>query len=384
VTAAEAQEGRPLRILVVNWLDRENPQAGGAEEHLHGIFGRLASRGHEVTALVSGWSGCDRRRQLDGIEIHRAGHRYTFSMAGPRYFKAHLASRTFDVVVEDLNKVPLFTDWWSPTPVLLVVHHLFGTTAFQAASVPVALATWLLERPIPHVFRDTPTVAVSEGTKDDLVARGLNAEQIEVIPNGIDLDWYTPREDVERAVRPTLLFLGRLKKYKRVDLVIEAVARLAESGTDVELVVGGSGDQLEELTSLVDGLGVSDRVRFAGFVSEEEKLELLRTSWIHVLTSPREGWGISNLEAAACGTPTVASDSPGLRESVRDGETGRLVPHGDVAALTAALADLIASPETLREMGRAARRFAEGFSWDASAEAFEGVLNRVVADSPTR
>jgi len=225
---------------------------------------------------------------------------------------------------------------------------------------------------------------VSESTKDDLVARGLNAEQIKVIPNGIDLDWYTPREDVERAVRPTLLFLGRLKKYKRVDLVIEAVARLAESGTDVELVVGGSGDQLEELTSLVDGLGVSDRVRFAGFVSEEEKLRLLRTSWIHVLTSSKEGWGMSNLEAAACGTPTVASDSPGLRESVRDGETGCLVPHGDVVALTAALADLIANPETRGEMGRAARRFAEGFSWDSSAEAFESVLNRVVADSPTR
>lgn len=377
------RKGR-LRILVVNWLDRENPQAGGAEEHLHEVFGRLARRGHDVTALVSGWPGAAGRAELDGIDIHRTAGRHTFSAGAPRYFRTALAEHSFDIVVEDLNKVPLFTPSWVSAPVVLLAHHLFGATAFQAASPPVATVTWLLERTIPRFYRGVPAVAVSESTKEDLIARGLDARSIDVIPNGIDVRHYTPGDDADRAERPALLFLGRLKKYKRVDLIIEAVARLAESGTDVTLTVGGAGDQDGALRALAERRGVSDRVHFAGFVSEEEKLRLLRTSWLHVLTSPKEGWGISNLEAGACATPTVASDSPGLRESVVNGRTGLLVPHGDVQRLVEALKHLIDDEERRMRMGREARAFAEGFSWDAAAEAFEGHFNRVVAEGRDR
>lgn len=380
MSAQGGHEERRLRILVVNWLDRENPQAGGAEEHLHEIFGRLATRGHEVTALVSGWKGCEQRAMADGIDFHRAGRRYTFSIAAPWYYRRHLASQRFDVVIEDLNKVPVFSRFWVAAPVVLLAHHLFGATAFQAGAWPVALATWMLERPIPAVFSSTPAVAVSQSTREDLITRGLNPSLIEVIPNGIDVEHYTPHPEGKECERPTLLFLGRLKEYKRVDLVIDALARLAAAGRDIELLVGGSGDQLASLRTHAARRGVSDRVRFLGFVTEERKVALLRDVWIHVLTSPKEGWGIANLEAAACGTPTVASDSPGLRESVIDGKTGLLVPHGDVAALSDALASLIDDEGRRRKMGRNARVFAEHFSWDASADAFEALLRRVAAD----
>jgi glycosyltransferase involved in cell wall biosynthesis len=379
VAPSERTEHGPLRILVINWLDRENPQAGGAEEHLHQVFGRLAARGHEVTALVSGWKGCAPRVTLDGIDVHRAGHRYTFSMAGPRYYRRQLRDHDFDVVIEDLNKVPVFSPLWTRAPVVLLAHHLFGTTAFQAGAFPLALATWILERPIPRVFSRMQAVAVSQSTREDLIARGLKAGNIDVIPNGIDVDHYTP-STAPRTDTPSLLFLGRLKRYKRIDLVIDAVTRLVGSGRDVVLRVGGSGEQLEALRGHAESRGISDRVDFLGFVSDERKLEILRDSWLHVLTSPKEGWGISNLEAAACGTPTVASDAPGLRESVIHGETGLLVPHGDVEALTEGIESLLDDAERREEMGRRARVFAEGFSWDASADAFERLLRRVVAD----
>jgi glycosyltransferase involved in cell wall biosynthesis len=379
VTPDSHGDSRSLRILVVNWLDRENPQAGGAEEHLHRVFGRLAQRGHSVTALVSGWAGCTRRATLDGIDVHRAGRRYTFSLAAPRYYRRHLSDSDFDVVVEDLNKVPLFTRYWVDAPVVMLAHHLLGATAFQAASFPVAAAAWLLERPIPRLFRGTPSIAVSESTKGDLVRRGLDPKRIDVIPNGVAVDHFVPPLSGEEADTPTVLFLGRLKKYKRVDLVIEAIAELAKGGSDVALFVGGTGDQRERLQDQAARLGVSRHVHFLGFISEERKLELLQTAWVHVLTSSKEGWGISNLEAAACGTPTVASDSPGLRESVIDGETGLLVPHGDVGALCDALDTILSQPERRRAMGRKARTFAEGFSWDSAADAFEQLLRRVVA-----
>ena len=238
--SAAPGEVRPLRILVVNWQDRENPQAGGAETHLHEIFGRLAHRGHDVTLLASGWPGCANRAELDGIEVHRTGGRYSFSLAAPRYFRRALAARPFDVIVEDLNKVPLFARFWTRGPVVPLVHHLFGSTAFREASFPVAAMTWLMERPLPRVFAGSPVVAVSQSTLSDLVERGMRRELIEVIPNGIDLNAFTPGPESKRYDIPTILYLWRVKRYKRVDLILRAAARLKERGVSFRVVVAGS------------------------------------------------------------------------------------------------------------------------------------------------
>jgi glycosyltransferase involved in cell wall biosynthesis len=370
----------PLRILVVNWQDRENPQAGGAETHLHETFGRLARHGHDVTVLASGWRGCAPRAELDGICVHRTGGRHTFSLAAPRYFRRALAGTPFDVVVEDLNKVPLFTPAWVGAPVALLVHHLFGATAFREATLPVAAATWLLELPVPRAFAGRPTVAVSRSTRADLIRRGMDAGAIEVIPNGVDLEAYAPDPQLGRFDDPTVLYLGRLKRYKRVDLVVRAVAELRGRGCPARLLVAGKGDHADALRTLAMELGVGDAVEFLGFVDEARKLELFRRSWVHVLTSPNEGWGISNVEAAACGTATVSSDAPGLRESVVDGRTGFLVPHGDVATLADRIGVLLEDGELRERLGNGARRFAEGFSWDASADAMEAFLVRVVSE----
>ena len=365
-----------MRILVVNWLDRENPQAGGAEEHLHQIFGRLVEEGHQVTALVSGWPGCIGRTNLDGIEVHRTGSRYTFPVSAPKYYRRHLVGCDFDVVVEDLNKVPLFTPLWTKSPVLLVAHHLFGRTAFQAANVPIALVTLLMECLIPFFYKSTPTAAVSESTKRDLVDRGLSPDDIDVIPNGIDVTLYTPLSD-SKTLQPTILFLGRLKRYKRVDLIIRAVAELRIRGIHVQLRVAGTGEEAPELSKLVKRLGVEDRVELMGFIKDSKKLELLQSSWVHVLPSSKEGWGISVMEAAACGTPSVASDAPGLRESVLDEVTGLLVQHGDVGALAEAIEALVSDAKQRQRMSDSAREFAESFSWNVSARRFEIVLGRV-------
>jgi glycosyltransferase involved in cell wall biosynthesis len=370
-----------MRILVVNWMDRENPQSGGAEIHLHETFGRLAARGHQVGLLCSGWPGAAPRTRLDGIEVHRTGTRYTFPLHAWPHYRRHLAGR-WDVLVEDLNKVPLFTPAWGDTPVVPLVHHLFGTTAFQEASLPVAAATVALEWPLARAFQGRTVVAVSESTRQDLVRRGFRREDVVVVPNGLDLDWYAPDPSMSEAEAPSLLYLGRLKRYKRVDLILEALALLQSQGLKgIRLRVGGKGDDLPRLRRRASELKLTESVEFLGFVSEEEKRTLMRRAWVHLLTSPKEGWGITVMEAAACGTPTVASDAPGLRDSVRDGETGLLVPHGDVPALAEAIRRLVQDRELRETMGARARRWAEGFGWDASALALEGVLEGVVTPS---
>jgi glycosyltransferase involved in cell wall biosynthesis len=316
--------------------------------------------------------------RLDGLDVHRTGGRNTFPLAAPRYYLRHLRNQGFDVVVEDLNKVPVFSPLWAGCPVVLLVHHLFGRTAFQEASVPYAAATWLLERPLPWFYRQLPAEAVSESTARDLVARGFSRDRLVVIENGVDTGFYSPDPALARFPEPTALYLGRLKRYKRVDLILQAVALLRDRGVALRLIIAGQGDAAPELRSLRDRLGLQNVVDFPGYVSEEEKRTLFRRTWVHVLTSPKEGWGISNLEAAACGTATVASDSPGLRDSVIHEQTGYLVPHGDVAALAERLRLLLTSPDLRDRLGGGARRFAERFTWERAARATEAHLHSVL------
>jgi glycosyltransferase involved in cell wall biosynthesis len=369
-----------VRLLVLNWLDRENPQAGGAEIHLHEAFGRLAEKGWEVTLVASGWRGSPARTELDGIRVHRVGGRHTYLLRLAPYVRRTFGRDAFDLAVEDLNKVPVFTPLWAPWPRLLLVHHLFGATAFQEASLALATATWLLERPVPRIYRGDPVVAISDSTRDDLGRRGMDPDRIRVVPNGIDPDRYVPAGEADRYPRPTLLYLGRLKRYKRIDLILRAAARLRDAGLEARLLIAGRGDYERALRRKASRLGLGeDRVRFLGFVPEEEKLELLRRAWVHVLTSPKEGWGIVNLEAAASATPTVASDSPGLRDSVRDGRTGFLVPHGDVEALARRIRTLLGDPSLRRKMGAEGRRFAIEHSWDRTAERLARAFTAAVA-----
>ena len=332
-----------------------------------------------MTLLASGWDGAPSRAEIDGIDVHRTGGRHTFSLAAPLHFRRRMHGADYDLVIEDLNKVPLFAPQWVDRPVVLLVHHLFGRTAFEEASVPIAVATWLLERPLARMYRGLPVEAVSHSTADDLVARGMERDRITVIPNGVDLQLYRPDPAVARFDDPTVLYLGRLKRYKRVDLVVRALHRLRERGTHARLIVAGTGDDAPRLRALIDELGLRDAVDMPGFVTVERKLELFRRAWVHAFTSPKEGWGISNLEAAACGTATVASDSPGLRESVVHEQTGFLVPHGDVEAVADRIGQVLADAQLRDRLGRQARQFAEGYSWDAAADRTEAHLRQIVA-----
>lgn len=363
-----------MRILVVNWNDRENPHGGGAEVHLHEIFSRIAAAGHRVDLLASGWSGSAPRAFIDGIDVHRIGSRYTFQLKARAYFREKLRANEYDVLVEDLNKIPLYTPRWG-TPVVALVHHLFGRTIFREAPPPMAAMVWLAERGLPMVYRGIPFEAVSESTADDLVARGIPRRDIRVIYNGIDTDFYTPAPH-SRAVTPYFAYIGRLKRYKGIDILIRAFAQVREPNARLE--IAGAGDYREQLERLVSTLGIGERVRFSGYISDEEKRNLLRKAWATVLSSPKEGWGITNLEAQACGTPVIASDSPGLRESLVDRETGRLVEHGNIGALAGAITELARSPETVQKMGNAGRRFAERFTWEQSASGTLSHLEQVV------
>ena len=375
-----------MNILLVNWQDRENPQAGGAEIHLHELFGRLAARGHRVRLVCSGWVGGAATAVVDGIQVERHGDRNSFTLVGRSAVRRALAVEAPDVLVEDINKLPLFTAGLTDRPVGVIIPHLFGSTVFREASLPAATLVWLAERPIPWAYRRASFHAISDSTRDDLAARGVARERIVVIHPGVNSAEFTPASPGadavnRRAPEPAFLYIGRLRRYKGVEYAIEALAVCREQRPDIRLLIAGRGADQPRLERLVRMLGQGEAVRFLGFVSEAEKLALLRHAWANIFPSAKEGWGITNVEAAACGTPSIASDSAGLRDSVRHGDTGYLVPHADPAALAERMLALANDVTLVEQLGRQARAFAERLSWDGAAAQTEQWLQRLVESS---
>jgi glycosyltransferase involved in cell wall biosynthesis len=361
-----------VNILLVNWQDGENPHAGGAEIHLHEIFARLAAQGHRVRLVCSGWKGAAPRATIGGIAVERHGDRHSFTLKGRGAVRRALATEPADVVIEDINKLPLFLAGMTTAPFGVIIPHLFGTTAFQEASLPVATMVWLAERPIPRAYRRASFHAISDSTRDDLIGRGVSPGRITVIYPGVDLGYFTPSPDGQnRTAEPTFLYIGRLRRYKGVETAIRALGIARARRGDLRLQIAGTGVDRPRLERVVRELGLSDAVQFLGFVPEGEKVALLRRTWANLFPSAKEGWGITNVEAAACGTPSLASDSPGLRDSVRPGQTGFLVPHGNPDALASRMLELAHDPALTDRLGRAARTFAEGLSWDRAAAGTE-------------
>jgi glycosyltransferase involved in cell wall biosynthesis len=370
-----------MNILVVNWQDLENPLAGGAEIHLFEIFKRLAGAGHRVRLVCSGWKGAAPRARIDGIEVLRVGRRNSFAVLGRGAVRRAIRMERPDVVVEDINKLPLFLSTMTDLPFCALVPHLFGETAFQEAPWPMAAAVWMAERPMPGAYRRAAFHAISESTRDDLVARGVPVERIRVIHPGVDSVRFCPSPAEPRSAEPRFLYVGRLKRYKGIGLAIEALAVARRARPDLRLDIAGTGDYGTEVERLAADLGQGPAVTFHGFVSEARKLSLLRGAWANLFPSPKEGWGITVVEAAACGTPSIASDSPGLRDSVRHMETGYLVPHGNVHALAARMLELAGDSALVARLGGGARRFAERLTWERSAAETERHLHDIIAGS---
>jgi glycosyltransferase involved in cell wall biosynthesis len=217
---------------------------------------------------------------------------------------------------------------------------------------------------------------VSDSTAEDLARRGIDPARITVVPNGLPDVPYDRWLEVPKDPAPLFVVLTRLKRYKAIELALEAVALVGREHPEARLVVAGEGDHREALERRAGASGLNGRVEFPGWLDDEAKWSLLRRAWALLYTSPKEGWGISSVEAQRVGTIAIVSDSPGLRETVVPGETGLVVPHGDVAALANAMQRAIDRPAERAAWEAAAVRRARGYSWDAAAAGTVEILKR--------
>lgn len=368
-----------MRILAINWQDRKHPYAGGAEVHLHEIFSRLGLKGHHVTLLCCGFDGAPAEENYDNMRIVRRGGRLLFNFGVKRWVRELMAEESYDVVIDDINKIPFYTARFVDKPILGIVHHLFGKAIYQEVDPISASYVYLAESLVPRYYRAVPMMVVSESTRDDLVSRRMNRDLIRVVHNGIDLTEYSPGPEGAKAAEPTICFLGRVKRYKSIDHLLHAVDNLRAEIPNLRAHIVGSGGDEKRLRAIVDKLGVADRVTFHGYMSLAAKIDIVRQSWVVVCPSIKEGWGLTNIEANACGTPVICANVPGLRDSARDNQTGLLYPYGDIPALTDRIRRMINDSDLRQRLATGALAWAKKFSWERAADETESILARLVA-----
>ncbi|HUK62462.1 MAG TPA: glycosyltransferase family 4 protein [Dongiaceae bacterium] len=353
----------PARILAINFRDPGHPEAGGAELHLEHVLLEAVRRGIAVTWLASGFPGGAADTEHRGMRVMRRGSWWDFQFRVPAVLGRECSNPPPDLVIEDINKVPCFSPWWTRAPVAGIVPHLFGTTAFREAHPVMAAYVVAMEAMIPAVYRGSRFVVISESTRDDLVRRGLDGGRITVVHCGVDHERYRPDPAVAKSPRPTILYVGRLRRYKGVDWVFRALPRLLGRVPEARLQVVGDGPFAGELKLAAARTGVAGSVEFLGFLPAAEKVRRMREAWCVVQPSPKEGWGLTVVEAGACGTAVVAADSPGLRDSVKDGLNGLLVRYDDTRALADTMARVLRERELRERLERGGLEWAQRFQW---------------------
>jgi glycosyltransferase involved in cell wall biosynthesis len=370
-----------MNILIVNWRDIRNPEAGGAEIHLHEIGSRWVKMGHCVTLLCSAFSGSNEEETIEGITVKRVGNKFSV------YFRALqelVKTRSnYDVVLESINTVPFFTPSVSGIPVVAQIYSIENRMVlFREARMreyPLAACAYLASTLIPKVYSQCNIVTISRYAKDILVKRGIEPSMVHVAYPGISDEFHEILDKSKEVERPNhnLVYLGRLKKYKGVQDIIAAVAVLRKRFPDIHLSIMGKGDYEEKLKKLVLSLGLQEHVSFLGFVSESRKAEVLKSSSLFICTSVDEGgWTISAVEAMAAAVPILVTNSQ--RDLISDKPNGVLLSSPEPSYIAQVVYRILSDPELWKNMSRNALDYSKLFSWDNTSSTTLKVLGESI------
>jgi glycosyltransferase involved in cell wall biosynthesis len=358
-------------VAICNWRDVRHPEGGGSELYIEAIAKRLAAAGNRVTFLSAAVKGAPRDERRDGVHYRRRGSHHTV------YLQAAwaLLSRQVrpDVVIDVQNGVPFMSPLVTRRPVVALMHHVHREQWPMVFGPRAARVGWWVESRLgPLLYRRSSYVVVSEATKGDLAALGVDPARIRVVHNGTPT-LAEPR--LARSATPRIVVLGRLVPHKRVGVVLAAAAELRERLPDLVVDIVGQGYFEAELRAQARALQLSDAVIFHGWVDERTKSDLLAQAWINAVPSIKEGWALSVVEAASHATPSIAfSGAGGLGESIVADVTGILVDGGQLE-FTQNLGALLDDLDRREELGRAARQRAALFTWDEAAAAITAVLD---------
>lgn len=368
--AQRADEAGLHRIHVFAFRDLDDAHAGGSEEHATQVCRHLVAAGRDVVLHTGRVRGAPREVERDGARVVRRGGRlgvFATSVLDERLGRLGQA----DGIIEIFHGVPFFAPLWSRLPQVGVVHHVHLGTWDMLLPGPFGWMGEAAERHlVPRVYRGRTLLTAAASARDEIVEHyGFDPQHVAVAPHGID-PRYTPGG--QRAGRPLVVAVTRLMPQKGISDLLQALAHVIPAVPDVEAVIVGDGPHRARFEAEARRVGVDSWVRFAGRATDAELLDWYRKAWVVASASHREGFGLTLIEAAACGTPVVATRIPGHVDAVAEGVSGLLAD--DVHDLAAALARVLTDTELRERLGTGALTHAEGFRWDASAAALLGAL----------
>jgi glycosyltransferase involved in cell wall biosynthesis len=348
--------------------------AGGAERVVH-EFARTASAwGHEVTLFTAKYPGAVEEEPVDGYDVIRKGNQFTVYGWARTLYKSRFRHTKYDVILESITGVPWLTPLYAREPVVAIWYHIVGRTFFQELPLPLAVIGWLAETSIPRTYRRTEIVVLTNAFRRELVDKGLSPKKIHVVPTGLEHRVYRPGP--VKSPTPTMIFVGPIKGYKHPEVTLDILADLLPEFPELHLdVIGWSRGELSGyLVKRATRLGIVDRVTFHGWLPDEDKADLLREAWVLLQPSEREGWSLAVMEAAGCGTPAVATAVGGMRESVKHGVTGLLVPYGQAGAMSEAVRTILLDASYREALSTKAIKWAQEFSWERQTQETLSVL----------
>jgi glycosyltransferase involved in cell wall biosynthesis len=368
-----------MRILWFNWRDIKNPAAGGAEVFTHEVCKRLVKQNgvDSLTLFTSSFDEAYEEEEVDGVRIVRIGSRYSVYRKARKFYERN--KDHFDIVVDEINTKPFNTPAFvHQKPIVALIHQLAREFWFYETRFPVNLIGYLfLENYWLSKYRNIPTVTVSKSSEEDL--RKLGFRYVTIVPEGLN---FSPLERLpEKEVKPTVLFVGRLKKAKKPDDALRAFKTIKDEIPDARLWIVGDGYMKEGLEVLASELfPYSSDVVIFGKQSNAKKLELMSKAHVLLVPGVREGWGLVVTEASAMGTPAVAYDVPGLRDSVIDGVTGTLVQAGDTVGMGIEALDLLNDHIKRKTYSKNGMQNAKLFDWNKTSIQIAKILQSCLAE----
>jgi glycosyltransferase involved in cell wall biosynthesis len=351
------------RVHFVAWRDLDDPEAGGSELHAHRVASQWAAAGIDVTFRTSAVPGATRALTRDGYRVLRQAGRYRVFPAAA-WEGLRMGHRPGDALVEIWNGMPFFSPLWYRGPRIVFLHHVHAEMWGMVLPPTLARMGDAVERRVaPRIYRGSRIVTLSESSRSEIVDMlGLDRDRISVAPPGVD-PRYCPAG--ERAETPLVVAVGRLVPVKRFDVLMRALAEAKVHQPDLQAVIVGEGYERPALEALRDQLGAAEWISLPGHVSDDELLDWYRKAWVVASSSQREGWGMTLTEAAACGTPAVATAIAGHSDAVIDGESGLLVEDPD--ELGEALVKVLSDDVLRGRLSRGALARARWFTWPATA-----------------
>lgn len=355
-----------MNILILNWRGIKHPLAGGAEFALFEHAKKWKSKGTNVTWFTSSYKGASKEEVVEGIRFIRVGSQKTVHIWAFIYYILGRFGKT-DIVVDSFHFIPFFTPlYFFGSQKIALINEVAGRLWFSNIFFPASLIGYLVERASFVLYGNTIFITASKSTEQELVKKGIVKKNIHIVLNGVTL--VKTRKNISKNKVPTMLFLGRISEDKGIKDALDVFEKIHESIPSMKFWIAGKEEKpgmIKNLKSNHLSLRARKKVTYLGFISQKEKFELFKKSWLLVHPSMKEGWGLTVIEAASCGIPTVGYDVEGLRDSIVDGKTG-ILTETNSDALAEGVMKVLNNNKLRNNLGKNAFKWSQKFSWENS------------------